>query len=64
MNDPMTHEDGKENVEELKDHQTILAYTLFRAIKENKDITSLEDFCDFFFDRKTEYYELKNMHKI
>lgn len=44
--------------EDLKKHQVIVGYTIFRALKENKNITSSQDFFDFYSDVKTAFENL------
>lgn len=41
--------------EELEEIQVTAAYTLFRALKENKNIESIEDFWNFYEDRKNDF---------
>lgn len=65
MAEPFYFENGRENVEELRDYQIINAYTLFLAItKHSKKISSLKDFHDLYCDVETEYYNLKDLHEI
>lgn len=64
MGDTYTYENGRENVEELKNHQLVVGYTIFRAIKENKNISSMEDFYNFFRDVENDFNNLKSFHKI
>ena len=53
MSTSISYEDISELAEELKEHQIVVGYTIFRALKENKNITSAKDFSDFFSDVKT-----------
>lgn len=64
MGDTFTYEDGRNNVEELKNHQLVVGYTIFRAIKENKNISCMKDFYDFFRDVENDFNNLKNFHEI
>ena len=64
MREPFYYENSRENVEELKEHQLVIGYTIFRAIKENKNICSIKDFKDFFLDVKNDFDTLKQFHEI
>lgn len=52
------YEDLASFVEDLKQHQMIVVYTIFRALKENKNITSSQDFFDFYSDVETAFKNL------
>lgn len=52
------YEDLASFVEDLKQHQMIVGYTIFRALKENKNITSSQDFFDFYSDVETAFKNL------
>lgn len=64
MNDPVVFEDISELEESMKDHQIIVGYAIFRALKENKNITSVKDFYDFVCDTETNYKSLKDSHML
>lgn len=46
--------------EELEEIQVTAAYTLFRALKENKNIQNIEDFWNFYEDRKNDFRNNRN----
>nr|DAV54259.1 MAG TPA: hypothetical protein [Caudoviricetes sp.] len=64
MNDPVTFEDISKLEESIKDHQLIVGYAIFRALKENKNITSIKDFYDFVCDAETNYNNHKDLHML
>lgn len=64
MSTSISYEDISELVEELKEHQIVVGYTIFRALKENKNITSAKDFSDFFSDVKNSYTNLKDFKML
>ena len=64
MGDPFYFEDGRQIVDDLKQHQVIVGYTIFRAIKENIDISSIKDFSDIMNDVENDYNNLKHFNQL
>lgn len=60
MGEPALHSDIVKLNEELKEHQLLVGYTIFRALKENKNITSVKDFSDHLII----YYTFQILHKF
>ena len=64
MDEPALYKDIVKLNEELKEHQLLDGYTIFRALKENKNITSVKDFSDFFGDIENDYNNLKDFNML
>lgn len=58
MCEPYYFSDASKHIDELKKSQLINAYTVFLALSKNKNVTSLEDFCNLRSDVAVELQNL------